>query len=215
MKKPKRPAAPTQPKTPATVARGHAGGTPAKPAPSAKKKPGHVSPAVRHARHVAAVKAAKTRAKNAAKATPRKWSPDSDIALCSARAVAESLRLALHVAVSDAAVLGLYWRTASHPDAGASIVATLRAVQEYGLDGFRPVRFECVTGDSLEDVDEGCVFGEPVPAAGEPHSKILIAGLDMITPHAAAWDGAWWSWGEPWHPPPDAVIDELWAIEWR
>jgi len=68
---------------------------------------------------------------------PRKLTPDGAVALCSARAVAESLRLPLGVVASDDDVLEFYFRTADDPDEGASILATLHAAATYGLAGVR------------------------------------------------------------------------------
>jgi hypothetical protein len=123
----------------------------------------------------------------------RKWTPDSDVALCSARAVAESLRLA-GGSVSDADVLALYWHTAADADAGASILETLEAARWFGLAGARPVYGTCQA----------------------PFTYGQIIGVDIPQPHAVAVaaDGTWWSWGEP-HEPWTAEIDEAWEVSWR
>ena len=147
----------------------------------------------------------------------RKWSPDGDVALCSARAVAESLRLATGVAVADDDVLGLYWATASDPDQGQSVYEALSAAQE--LFGFREV-MPCATRDhdysAVPDGNDNLPWPRlRVTGAG------LILGLDLpgAETHAVAVgpDGTWWSWGEPFDPAdwPGLVIDEAWAIEWR
>lgn len=132
-------------------------------------------------------------AKPAAHAKARQWSPDEDVALCSARAVAESLRLATGRAVSDSAVLDVYWATAADADAGASVLATLEAA--FKVLGRRPafVAADCRTP--------------------------LILGLGgMPEPHAVAVgpDGTWWSWGEPFDPCDWAglVVEEAWAVQW-
>jgi len=49
-----------------------------------------------------------------------------DVASCSAEALAASLRFT-GAPVSDEDVLALYWRTAADPDAGATLLATLKA----------------------------------------------------------------------------------------
>lgn len=67
----------------------------------------------------------------------RKWSPDEDVALCAARAVAETWRIASGRPVSDSAVLDLYWSAASDADAGLSILDALEAAREC-LVGFNP-----------------------------------------------------------------------------
>jgi hypothetical protein len=171
---------------------------PAKPAAgkaTPKAKP--VSAKVKAARHTAALKAAKTRAKNAkAKHPRRQLALGEGVACCSAEALAASLRLAGR-AVSDKDVLALYEHTADGPDAGASIWATLEAAGEFGLAGIRPVSF------ALVDLDD--------PTA-------VILGLSLPAPHAVlAQPGAWWSWGEPYDPAmwPDAVIEEAWTVTWE
>src|SRR5260221_14714588 len=54
---------------------------------------------------------------------PRKWSPGTDVACCSA----EALGLLLGWGADE--VLALYWRTASDLDSGASILDTLTACE--------------------------------------------------------------------------------------
>ena len=169
-------------------------------------KPAHVPAAVRVQRHAAAVKAAKTRSVNAkkAKAHPRrKLALGEAVSCCSAEALAASLRLAGH-AVSDADVLALYWHTASDPDAGASIAATLEAAAEFGLAGVRPARFQALSprhGIDAADFMSACILGLSLPA---PH-----AVLEQ--------DGQWWTWGEPWSPLefPGAVLEEAWTVTWE
>ena len=147
----------------------------------------------------------------------RKWSPDGDVALCSARAVAESLRLASGRPVSDCAVLDLYWSAAGDTDAGLSILDALEASRQ-------------VFGQRCEAAS--APYGPFPCAAGYAHQAHglapehvvhpLILGLDLPygEPHAVvAHDGVWWSWGEPYAPfdPdwfPGAVIDEAWAVTW-
>ncbi|MBO0813557.1 MAG: hypothetical protein J2P30_00150 [Actinobacteria bacterium] len=144
------------------------------------------------------MKAAKTRAKNAAKAKAhpkRGLARGSMVACCAAEALAASLRLSGR-SVSDEDVLALYRHTASGPDAGACILATLEAAGEHGLAGVRLASFAPV------DLDD--------PAA-------VILGLALPAPHAvAAGVDAWWSWGEPWPAWAfgDAVIEEAWTLTW-
>ncbi len=174
-----------------------------------------------------------TVAKTAEGAKARKLSPGWDVACCSAEALAASLRLAgWTVRPSD--VLGLYWRTASHPDAGASLSGTLRAAQAYGLAGCRPdlVRAHPVgravavagghQGEQLvvTDLAADALLGECVdvrPADFVPlHGASVILGLELPGgPHAVTLgrDGTVWSWGEPWEFP-DAIVEEVWAVTW-
>jgi hypothetical protein len=129
-----------------------------------------------------------------APAKPRKLSPGYDVACCSALAVAESLRLSGRPVGADD-VFALYWRTACDPEAGATVLDTLRAAQEFGLAGVRPVSFR---------------------VAG-PGDWSLILGLELPGAHAVlAESGRWWSWSQPWPPAafPDAVIEEAWAVTW-
>lgn len=183
------------------------------------RKLSHAQAAAKKARdHAAALKAARTRAKNKAAhkaphhvtvshkpvARKRAWSPDSDVACCSARAVAEAFRIALGRPVSDSAVLDLYWSLADDADAGASILATWTAAPEvWGLAGPRSKRIALPLSAS--------------PGRPRRHSS-LVLGLDIPwgEPHAVTVgpDGTWWSWGEP-HTPgdfPGAVIEEAWAV---
>jgi hypothetical protein len=181
-----------------------------KPVPKAKtkvhRKPVHVTPAMKAARHAAALKAAKSRAANAKKAKVhprRKLALAGGVACCSAEALAASLRLA-GAAVSDEDVLALYWRTASDPDAGATVLATLEAAAEFGLAAYRPARVQ-VFAPELAFASTGCNFP-------------LILGLDLPGPHAVLDDGGdWWSWGERYDPAswPDAVIEEAWEVTWQ
>ena len=135
-----------------TAAKGHT----AKHASAAKK---HASTKKHTPAQVAAdkkfqaagAKAAKVhaKAKHATHAKAVALALGDGVACCAAEALAASLRLQ-GVRVSDEDVLALYWHTASDPDAGASIVATLEAAWRFGLGGIRPVSFEsawpCVIG---------------------------------------------------------------------
>lgn len=133
---------------------------------------------------------AKKTAKAKKPAKARAWSPDEVMPCCSARAVAESLRIASGPVLSDQDVLTLHGYAGGTGNRSVSIWDALSAAQ-----GLFPVTFEPV------DLDD--------PAA-------VILGLTIPEPHAVAvgLDGTWWSWGQPydvWH---DAVIDEAWAVTW-
>jgi len=132
---------------------------------------------VQRARHQAAVKAARTKAHK-----PRGLSPGSDVACCSAQA------LGTLFGWDWEQVLELYWRTASDPDAGVSILDTLSAAGVRGMS-------------------VGHLFSSQGPA---------IIGVALPEPHAVAVtpDGTWWSWGQPFNPAewPELVIEEAWAV---
>jgi hypothetical protein len=211
------------------------------PVPKAKihhhAKPVHVTRAVKTARHAAAVKAAKTRAANAKKAKqhPRRQlalGEGDGVACCSAEALAASLRLA-GGCVSDDDVLALYWRTASDPDEGASILATLDAVALHGLGGAKPSKIFHLSRSSYlpicSPVEEATdLAAEFIPLAvpanllkvgtrASRSNAALILGIDLPGPHTVlATPDGWWSWGELYDPAafPDAVIEEAWAVEW-
>lgn len=148
-----------------------------------------------HKKRVAAAKkAAATRASK-----KRRYSPDTDVACCSARAVAQSLLLAVGVRTDDADVLSLYWATGAHTDDGATILDTLRAAAARSLSGYRP-RWR--------------------PAGEQDLGRtVLIAGLQLEhDTHAVAVDRylRCWSWGQP-HGGGDfagADIEECWAVTW-
>src|SRR5258707_11592987 len=130
---------------------------------------------------------------------PRKWSPGSDVACCSAQALGTLLGW-------DAAqVLALYWRTASHPDAGATILDTIRAAQLMG-------------SGSLPDASIAASLST-VPQLSPPGKALsLILGVTLPEPHAIAVtpDGGWWSWGQPFDPAalPDLPIAQAGAVTW-
>lgn len=170
--------------------------------------------------------------KNAKHSKTRKWSPDSDVALCSARAVAEAIRLLSGPVLTDADVLALYWSTACDPDAGQTLSDALRvACDVFGVaaDG---VRFGSQRVGDVQDFDRlPSVRAEAVRHVAEPvidaaqadrvpqiWGHPLILGLDLPwgEPHAVTVDidGTWWSWGEPHTAAdfPGAVIDEAWAV---
>lgn len=190
----------------------------------------------KHQQRVAQRAAHHHHAQKVAKATSKKrgWSPDEDVALCSARAFAESLRLAGRGAVSDSAVLDVYWATAGSADSGASIVATAEAILAGGLGGH--YLGHGLNGESARpDVAVGCAqvpgifagdFLVPLPSVPDGvddllgrHTGSLILGVALPEPHAVTVDpaGGWWSWGEPFDPAdwPGMVIEEAWAVTWR
>lgn len=144
-------------------------------------------------------KTAHTVAKHPAHAKARGLPLAAGLACCSALAVAASLRAA-GGAVDDDAIEALYWATASNPDAGASIWATLVTASERGLGGYRPVRFR------------------PAGDRGRHASHLpAVLGLELPGPHAVFDDGRrWWSWGLPWPrwPFPRARVEEAWEVTW-
>lgn len=137
---------------------------------------------------------AKSAAKKAKAATVKKWSPDEQVALCSARAFAQSLRLALSVAVSDDVVTGTYFRTRSDPDAGQTIPETCGAIAETGWAGWYP---RLQPASALTCACVPVILGITDP---EPHAVVSL-------------DGVWWSWGQPYEPWTDDV-DEAWTVTW-
>ena len=163
------------------------------------------------------------RAKTHAKA--RKWSPDESVALCSARAVAESLRIASGLRLSDDDVVGLYWSVASDGDAGISILDALKVCEE--SREYRALPYARLDLDhALAMLERGAIGverdGLPGLVLADDDFRLahaLILGLDLPygEPHAVAVDpdGMWWSWGEPYDPWPGAVVEEAWAVQWR
>ena len=81
-----------------------------------------------------------TKHKSAHASKKRGLALGDSVACCAAEALAASARLQ-GFRVDDEDVLALYWHTASDPDAGASIMATLEAAWRYGLGGVRPASF--------------------------------------------------------------------------
>lgn len=171
------------------------------PAHTAHSGGGHAAVHRTHRKKHPAAKAAAAKKKAAAAKThkPRRWSPDSDLACCTARAVTETLRLAIGVPVSDDDVETLYWHTTQDPDAGATILDTLTAAHEYGVRGYIPAWHKAT------DADIG--------------RSVLVVGLQLEhDTHAVAVDRycRTWSWGEPL--PADAGlpgdIEECWAVTW-
>jgi hypothetical protein len=121
----------------------------------------------------------------------RKLALGSAVACCAAEALAASLRMAGQP-VADEDVLALYWQTASGPDAGASILATLEAAEQYGLAGCRP------RPRPATSLRHGLVVGTMLP--GGPHAVTLQ-------------DAGFWSWGELYELELP-VIEEAWEVRW-
>lgn len=141
-------------------------------------------------------------------AKARKLSPGWDVACCSAEALTTLLALS-GAPVSHEDSLALYWRTASHPDAGASLLATLEAARPLWPQ-VHAQRLDVLGADWAGELDD-----EVRLPVGHP----LIVGTVLPEPHAVAVapDGTWWSWGEPFNPAdwPDLVVEEAWAVSWR
>jgi hypothetical protein len=200
---------------PATHAKASAAKPAAKPASSAK----HTTTS----KHKATTTKHKATAKHTT--TKKRTLSPGDVGCCTAEALAMSLRLQ-GVRVADEDVLALYWHTASDPEAGASIVATLEAAWRFGLGGVRPAwlaeevldypplpfgqRLRDRLKPDLSESDDLIGF-RPV------HGTSLILGVEMPGPHTllAAPDGLW-SWGEPFNPSewPGMVVEEAWAVTW-
>jgi hypothetical protein len=173
------------------------------------------------------------------KPVKRKLVLGEGVACCAAEALAASLRLA-GVPVGDEDVLALYWRTAADAEAGATILETLEAASEFGLDGqeprWAPVAHPLEAG-SLVRADPGAVLdqreiflGAAAGASdvadignvdlhlGPVHPASVVLGVTLPGgPHAIALDpsGAVWSWGELYDLTPDVAIDEAWEVTWR
>lgn len=141
-----------------------------------------------HRRHVHTVR------HHAKHAAPTSWSPNLEVACCAAEALAASARLAGR-AVSDADVLALYWLTASHELAGATLEATIEAAGVFGLGGAR------------------LVDARPAVALGAG----VVVGTDLRQRHAMTVDGhGVWTWGE-WRPASCSLLtaaDEAWELTW-
>lgn len=176
----------------------HAGS--AKHVASTKHKPTHASAAQLAARkkwQSAGSKAhhVHTVAKHAAQAKAGTWTPNSDVACCVAEAFAASLRLSGRE-VTGADVLALYWHTASDPDAGATVEATIEAAALYGLGGVR------------------LLDARPTPEL----LPGVVLGLDLAERHVVTADGhGVWTWGErrPVSCGLLASVDEAWELTWQ
>lgn len=171
--------------------------------------------------------------KKAKKPVKRKLALGEGVACCAAEALAASLRLAGY-SVPDEDVLALYWRTAAHADAGATILATLEAAREHGLGAFQLASFrpaECDwnllagssgIGQAVHHFIQGAAGDRKVTQQGEPfrlgpvHPASVILGVTLPGgPHALTLDpsGAVWSWGELYDPG-DLEIEEAWLVDW-
>ena len=124
----------------------------------------------------------------------RKLALGSAVSCCSAEALAASLRMT-GWPVQDADVLALYWRTAADPDAGASILATLEAAEQFGLAGAR-----LADSRPAELLTAATVCG--VTLRGGPHAYTL-----------ASQPGLAWSWGSLYRLPA-ADVEEAWEVRW-
>lgn len=147
----------------------------------------------------------------------RSWSLDSDMPVCSARAVAQALRIASGPVLSDSDVLTLHRYAGGAENRSVTILAALSAF--YGLAaGAGAFRFALTAPEIAGTGDEVQVaLHQVVPELlGFGSGHALILGLDLPggEPHAVTVDlaGVWWSWGEPWQPPADAVIEEAWTV---
>jgi hypothetical protein len=163
----------------------HKPGKPSPPPPHHKAKPPH------HKQPKKPKPAPKPQKTHAHK-KPRKFSPGWDVACCAA----EALGVLLGWGWDE--VLALYWRTASDPDSGATILDTLAAA---------PARCRLQTRPHAYAQR---LLGPPRTGAG------LILGVTLPEPHAIAVtpDGTWWSWGHPLNPHdwPQLVIEEAWCL---
>jgi len=171
---------------------------PKPPAPPKPKPPHHKKPP----KPKPAPKPQKTHAHK----KPRKLSPGYDVACCSA----EALGLLLGWGADE--VLALYWRTATDPDAGASILDTLQA-------SCRSERFELSWSQCDETLHQGGCnpWENPLwPLRARLDSLPLILGVTLPEPHAIAVtpDGTWWSWSHPFNPDdwPELVVEEVWCL---
>ncbi len=112
---------------------------------------------------------------------------------------AEALGLLLGWGADE--VLALYWRTASDPDAGATILDTLEAAGSF------------VRGWAMPHL---APTGQFPSGSGRRASHSLILGVTLPEPHAIAVtpDGTWWSWGQPFNPAawPELVVEEAWCL---
>jgi hypothetical protein len=150
---------------------------------------------------------------------PRAWSPDGDVALCSARAVAEAGRLASGPVLSDADVISLHWAAGGSRNGGVAVSDVLGAV--YGLAAFAGTFGRTLGAPELPAYEVEIALHQGVPDLLRQGCHPLILGLDLPwgKPHAVTYDprdGTWWSWGQPYDRQyfDGAVIEEAWAVTW-
>jgi hypothetical protein len=151
----------------------------------------------------------------------RKLAIGEAVACCSAEALAASLRLAGQL-VTDADVLALYSYTASGPDEGATIEATLRAAAEHGLAGVRPVTFEmappCAPAVRWPACPRCALFRGLTAYPGGGGGDLILGVTLPGGPHALALDpsGSVWSWGDLWSLDQlqAGPAEEAWAVIW-
>jgi hypothetical protein len=143
--------------------------------------------------------------------------------VCSAQALAQSLRLAGE-RVSDDEVLELHYRAGGTDGEPVSIGEALAAAALFGLAGCR-----LVAADLVEDLESALcgagsfenVLRRPAMLFDPPGDLFasdfhgLILRIDVPGPHAvlATADG-WWSWGElysPWR----CNVSAAWAVSWE
>jgi hypothetical protein len=180
------------------VTKKHAGS--AKHVAAAKHKPSNKQVALKKAEQLIAgmglvIEHAHTVAKHPKHTKASKWSPNADVACCAAEALAASARLAGRP-VSDADVLALYWLTADHEDAGATLEATIEAAAVFGLGGAR-----LVAARPAQQLADG-----------------IVLGTDLAERHAMTVQGhGVWTWGQ-WRPASCGLLaaaDEAWELTWQ
>jgi hypothetical protein len=150
---------------------------PAAKAPVKAKKAKKKLPAAAYARYLRQVKAYDRQ-------KARAWSPDDVMPVCSARAVAEAMRIASGPVLSDQDVLTLHRCAGGSERRPVPIVAALEAIL-------------ALTGWQLPaDI---AILGVRLPG-GQPHA---------ITVDPA---GGWHSWGQPFDPAawPGLLAEEAW-----
>lgn len=147
--------------------------------------------------------------------------------VCSAQALAQSLRLAGQ-RVTDDEVLELHHLAGGTMDEAAHVGHVLAAAALSGLSGCRPRTPEITWTQvwQLESIGKVALWGQaleaffdqghrPVePLVDEAFVHGLILQIDVPGPHAvlATADG-WWSWGELYSPWP-ARVEAAWAVSW-
>lgn len=163
-----------------------------------------------------------TATKKTTASKPAAFAAGDRLPVCSAQALAQSLRLAGQ-RVTDDEVLELHYLAGGSADAPASIGAVLAAAALSGLAGCRLKGFtnyaDVSWGGSLRELRYGVEDGAAHLGLGCLAQRVsdvhgLILHVDVPGPHAvlAAADG-WWSWGELYSPWP-AWVSEAWAVSW-